>query len=61
MQTLLSTRPTANNNFAMPLPTNKRQKLTIETLERGMKYVQSLQKRHQRRLSGVFIVNSEHI
>ena len=45
----------------MPLPTNTRQKLTIETLERGMKYVQSLQKRHQRRLSGVFIVNSEHI
>ena len=44
MQTLLSTRPTANNNFAMPLPTHTRQKLTVETLERGMKYVRSLQK-----------------
>ena len=39
-------------------------KLTVETLEQGVKYVQSQQQRHQndaRRRSGVFIVNFEHI
>ena len=39
-------------------------KLTIETLERGVKYVQKITKRpeqHHWRCSGVFIVNSEHI
>ena len=37
--------------------------LTIETLEQGVKYVQSLKTQggRHRRLSGVFIVNFEHI
>ena len=38
--------------------------LTIKTLEQGVKYVQSSQKRHRNdawRRSGVFIVNVEHI
>ena len=33
----------------------------IETLEQGVKYVQSQQSQSQRRRSGVFIVNFEHI
>ena len=40
-------------------------KLTIETLEQSVKYVQSQKKKiHERRhwrRSGIFIVNSEHI
>ena len=38
-------------------------RLTIETLEQGVKYVQSLKTQggRHRRLSGVFIVNFEHI
>ena len=37
-------------------------KLTIETLEQGVKYVQKLTiKTPERRRSGVFIVNFEHI
>ena len=39
-------------------------KLTIETLQQGVKYVQCYQQRYQndgRRRSGIFIVNFEHI
>ena len=39
-------------------------KVTIETIEKGVKYVKLTIKpseRHQRRRSGVFFINSEHI
>ena len=36
-------------------------KLTIETLEQGVKYVQSQQERRQWRRSDVFVVAFEHI
>ena len=47
-----------------PQPAFTCSKLTLETLEQGVKYVQSQQERHQNdawRRSGAFIVNFEHI
>ena len=41
-------------------PTITRSKIPLETLEQGVKYVQSQQQRHQNDAIG-FIVNIEHI
>ena len=53
------------NSNATTQPTFTCSKLTIETLEQGVKYVQKLTiktpERHHRRFSGFFIVNFERI
>ena len=53
---LFSNAPLNVNNHSRTQPAITCKKLTIETLEQGVKYV-----RHHWRHSGVFIVNFEHI